>query len=97
MQICPPNSSDDLCLFFCLFLLLLCVHSLYNSLGIVIPTLVLCVLTIWYLLTLTRMLRESNDDLKDQLHRERTEERRKLTAAKNDDQQHMADAGPTDR
>lgn len=65
-------------------------------LGIVIPTLVLCVLTIWYLLTLTRMLRESNDDLKDQLHRERTEERRKLTAAQSN-QEHKTEAGLSDR
>jgi hypothetical protein len=42
------------------------------------------------------MLRESNDDLKDQLHRERTEERRKLTAATASRQQ-KAEGGQTDR
>jgi hypothetical protein len=68
----------------------------YAVSGIVIPTLVLCVLTIWYLLTLTRMLRESNDDLKDQLHRERTEERRKLTAAKSKEDE-PSQGGHSDR
>jgi hypothetical protein len=42
------------------------------------------------------MLRESNDDLKDQLHRERTEERRKLTAAQSN-QEHKTEAGLSDR
>ncbi len=42
------------------------------------------------------MLRESNDDLKDQLHRERTEERRKLTAAKSKEDE-PSQGGHSDR
>ena len=53
-----------------------------TSPGIIIPTLVLLVLTIWYLLSLKAMLRESNEDLKNQLHHERTEGRRKLVAGR---------------
>lgn len=49
-----------------------------TSPGIVIPTFVLLVLIIYYLISLTGLLRESNEDLKNQLHHERTEERRKL-------------------
>ncbi|KAJ8932823.1 hypothetical protein NQ314_014408 [Rhamnusium bicolor] len=46
--------------------------------GIVIPLLVLLILIIYYLISLTGALREANDDLKIQLRRERTEERRKM-------------------
>ncbi|XP_065340682.1 transmembrane channel-like protein [Cloeon dipterum] len=46
--------------------------------GIVIPLLVLLVLIIYYLMSLTSALREANVDLKVQLRRERTEERRKM-------------------
>jgi len=46
--------------------------------GIVIPLLLLLVLIIYYLLSLTGALREANTDLKNQLRRERTEERRKM-------------------
>nr|XP_023025847.1 transmembrane channel-like protein 2 isoform X1 [Leptinotarsa decemlineata] len=46
--------------------------------GIVIPLLVLLTLIIYYLISLTSALREANDDLKIQLRRERTEERRKM-------------------
>lgn len=46
--------------------------------GIVIPLLLLLVLIIYYLLSLTNALREANNDLKIQLRRERTEERRKM-------------------
>lgn len=46
--------------------------------GIVIPLLVLLILIIYYLLSLTGALREANNDLKFQLRRERTEERRKM-------------------
>lgn len=46
--------------------------------GIVIPLLLLLVLIIYYLLSLTNSLREANNDLKIQLRRERTEERRKM-------------------
>ncbi|KAG5898186.1 hypothetical protein JTB14_013229 [Gonioctena quinquepunctata] len=46
--------------------------------GIVIPLLVLLTLIIYYLISLTNALREANDDLKIQLRRERTEERRKM-------------------
>ena len=49
-----------------------------TSPGIVIPTLVLLILVIYYLISLTGLLREANEDLKNQLHHERTEERRKL-------------------
>ncbi|OXA56807.1 Transmembrane channel-like protein 3 [Folsomia candida] len=55
--------------------------------GIVIPLLVLLILIIYYLLSLTGALREANVDLKFQLRRERTEERRKMfkMAGKKDD------------
>ena len=53
-----------------------------TSPGIVIPVLVLLVLVIYYLVSLTGLLRESNEDLKNQLHHERTEERRKLLQSK---------------
>lgn len=55
--------------------------------GIVIPLLVLLILIIYYLLSLTGALREANNDLKIQLRRERTEERRKMfkMAGKKDD------------
>ncbi|XP_014261006.1 transmembrane channel-like protein 3 [Cimex lectularius] len=46
--------------------------------GIVIPLLMLLILIIYYLISLTNALREANDDLKIQLRRERTEERRKM-------------------
>lgn len=46
--------------------------------GIVIPLLVLLILIIYYLVSLTNALRETNNDLKIQLRRERTEERRKM-------------------
>ncbi|CAH1367123.1 unnamed protein product, partial [Tenebrio molitor] len=46
--------------------------------GIVIPLLLLLVLIIYYLISLTGALREANEDLKLQLVRERTEERRKM-------------------
>ncbi|XP_014287845.1 transmembrane channel-like protein [Halyomorpha halys] len=46
--------------------------------AIVIPLLMLLILIIYYLLSLTNALREANDDLKIQLRRERTEERRKM-------------------
>lgn len=46
--------------------------------GIIIPLLMLLVLIIYYLVSLTNSLREANNDLKIQLRRERTEERRKM-------------------
>ncbi|XP_054276492.1 transmembrane channel-like protein [Macrosteles quadrilineatus] len=46
--------------------------------SIVIPLLMLLVLIIYYLISLTSALREANNDLKIQLRRERTEERRKM-------------------
>ncbi|XP_037977629.2 transmembrane channel-like protein [Plutella xylostella] len=49
-----------------------------SSPAIVIPLLVLLVLIIYYLTSLTNSLREANNDLKIQLRRERTEERRKM-------------------
>lgn len=44
----------------------------------VIPLLLLLVLIIYYLISLTNALREANEDLKNQLRRERQEERRKM-------------------
>lgn len=44
----------------------------------VIPLLLLLILIIYYLLSLTGALREANQDLKNQLRRERQEERRKM-------------------
>lgn len=44
----------------------------------VIPLLVLLILIIYYLISLTGALREANEDLKIQLKRERTEERKKM-------------------
>ncbi|XP_023248331.1 transmembrane channel-like protein 2-A [Copidosoma floridanum] len=46
--------------------------------GIVIPLIVLMTLVIYYMVSLTNLLRESNNDLKIQLRKERTEERRKM-------------------
>ncbi|KAL7298233.1 hypothetical protein TKK_0009222 [Trichogramma kaykai] len=46
--------------------------------GIVIPLIVLMTLIIYYMISLTNALRESNNDLKIQLRQERTEERRKM-------------------
>lgn len=44
----------------------------------VIPLLVLLILVIYYLMSLTGSLREANQDLRNQLRRERQEERRKM-------------------
>ncbi|XP_031618475.1 uncharacterized protein LOC116337754 isoform X2 [Contarinia nasturtii] len=44
----------------------------------IIPLLLLLILIIYYLLSLTGALREANQDLKNQLRRERQEERRKM-------------------
>uniref|UniRef100_A0A182FFW8 Uncharacterized protein n=1 Tax=Anopheles albimanus TaxID=7167 RepID=A0A182FFW8_ANOAL len=44
----------------------------------IIPLLVLLILIIYYLISLTGSLREANQDLKLQLRKERTEERRKM-------------------
>lgn len=44
----------------------------------VIPLLVLLILIIYYLLSLTGSLREANHDLRNQLRKERTEERKKM-------------------
>lgn len=44
----------------------------------IIPLLVLLILIIYYLISLTGSLREANQDLKIQLRKERTEERRKM-------------------
>jgi len=46
--------------------------------GIIIPLLVLLILVIYYLNSVANSLRDANKDLKDQLRRERTEERRKV-------------------
>lgn len=44
----------------------------------VIPILLLLILIIYYLMSLTGALREANQDLRNQLRRERQEERRKM-------------------
>lgn len=44
----------------------------------IIPLLLLLVLFIYYLISVTGALREANLDLKNQLHKERTEERKKM-------------------
>lgn len=44
----------------------------------IIPLLLLLILFIYYLISLTGALREANQDLKTQLHKERTEERKKM-------------------
>lgn len=44
----------------------------------VIPILLLLILIIYYLMSLTGALREANEDLRNQLRRERQEERRKM-------------------
>jgi len=44
----------------------------------IIPLLLLLILFIYYLISLTGALREANLDLKSQLHKERTEERKKM-------------------
>uniref|UniRef100_A0A8D8Z4V7 Transmembrane channel-like protein 3 n=1 Tax=Cacopsylla melanoneura TaxID=428564 RepID=A0A8D8Z4V7_9HEMI len=46
--------------------------------GTIIPLLILLILIIYYLASLTSALKEANIDLKIQLRRERTEERRKM-------------------
>lgn len=58
--------------------------SFHSSIGYlaspaaVIPLLVLLILIIYYLLSLTGSLREANHDLRNQLRKERTEERKKM-------------------
>jgi transmembrane channel-like protein len=44
----------------------------------IIPLLLLLILFIYYLISLTGALRMANQDLKTQLHKERTEERKKM-------------------
>lgn len=44
----------------------------------IIPLLLLLILFIYYLMSLTGALRMANQDLKQQLHKERTEERKKM-------------------
>lgn len=44
----------------------------------IIPLLLLLILFIYYLMSLTGALRMANQDLKTQLHKERTEERKKM-------------------
>ncbi|XP_022253644.1 transmembrane channel-like protein 3 [Limulus polyphemus] len=51
-----------------------------TSPGVVIPLLLLLVLIIYYMISLTGSLREANNDLKIQLRRERTEEKKKVYA-----------------
>jgi hypothetical protein len=61
-----------------IIIIMLQIFDYIASPGIVIPLLVLLILIIYYLLSLTGSLREANNDLKIQLRRERTEERRKM-------------------
>ncbi|XP_071521513.1 transmembrane channel-like protein [Panulirus ornatus] len=53
-----------------------------SSPGVVIPAGLLLVLIIYYLLSLTAALREANSDLRDQLRRERSAEKRKALDAR---------------
>ncbi|XP_052873858.1 transmembrane channel-like protein [Anopheles cruzii] len=55
----------------------------------IIPLLVLLILIIYYLISLTGSLREANQDLKLQLRKERTEERRKMFKIASSTQQHQ--------
>ncbi|XP_049297276.1 transmembrane channel-like protein [Anopheles funestus] len=61
----------------------------------VIPLLVLLILIIYYLISLTGSLREANQDLKLQLRKERTEERRKMFKIASSTQQQTAGTGMT--
>ncbi|XP_035790961.1 transmembrane channel-like protein 1 [Anopheles albimanus] len=68
----------------------------------IIPLLVLLILIIYYLISLTGSLREANQDLKLQLRKERTEERRKMfkiatsvTQQQQQQQQGQSGPGPT--
>uniref|UniRef100_A0A182ULH7 TMC domain-containing protein n=1 Tax=Anopheles melas TaxID=34690 RepID=A0A182ULH7_9DIPT len=59
----------------------------------VIPLLVLLILIIYYLISLTGSLREANQDLKLQLRKERTEERRKMFKIASSTQQQTPGTG----
>uniref|UniRef100_A0A182MBV0 TMC domain-containing protein n=1 Tax=Anopheles culicifacies TaxID=139723 RepID=A0A182MBV0_9DIPT len=61
----------------------------------VIPLLVLLILIIYYLISLTGSLREANQDLKLQLRKERTEERRKMFKIASSTQQQTPGTGMT--
>uniref|UniRef100_A0A182K8Z7 TMC domain-containing protein n=1 Tax=Anopheles christyi TaxID=43041 RepID=A0A182K8Z7_9DIPT len=61
----------------------------------VIPLLVLLILIIYYLISLTGSLREANQDLKLQLRKERTEERRKMFKLASSTQQQAPGTGLT--
>ncbi|XP_050094050.1 transmembrane channel-like protein [Anopheles aquasalis] len=63
----------------------------------IIPLLVLLILIIYYLISLTGSLREANQDLKLQLRKERTEERRKMfkiATSVTQQQQQQGQSGP---
>uniref|UniRef100_A0A182XZ92 Uncharacterized protein n=1 Tax=Anopheles stephensi TaxID=30069 RepID=A0A182XZ92_ANOST len=59
----------------------------------IIPLLVLLILIIYYLISLTGSLREANQDLKLQLRKERTEERRKMFKIASSTQQQAPGTG----
>ncbi|XP_053674211.1 transmembrane channel-like protein [Anopheles nili] len=59
----------------------------------IIPLLVLLILIIYYLISLTGSLREANQDLKLQLRKERTEERRKMFKIASSTQQQTPGTG----
>ncbi|XP_058066308.1 transmembrane channel-like protein [Anopheles bellator] len=59
----------------------------------IIPLLVLLILIIYYLISLTGSLREANQDLKLQLRKERTEERRKMFKIASSTQQQQQQPG----
>ncbi|XP_050076117.1 transmembrane channel-like protein [Anopheles maculipalpis] len=61
----------------------------------IIPLLVLLILIIYYLISLTGSLREANQDLKLQLRKERTEERRKMFKIASSTQQQTPGTGMT--
>lgn len=64
-----------------------------SSPSTVIPLLLLLVLIIYYLMSLTGALREANEDLRIQLRRERTEERRKMLKVVANKAEDTANAG----
>lgn len=79
----PPPHDTNKCFSFFSFILFV-FRDWHTPLDIiaspstVIPLLLLLILIIYYLVSLTGALREANQDLKNQLRRERQEERRKM-------------------
>ncbi|XP_013416134.1 transmembrane channel-like protein 3 [Lingula anatina] len=59
---------------------LIMVFDYASSPGVIIPVFLLLIMIIYYLTSLSRSYKEANNDLKVQLHYERTEEKRKIYA-----------------